>query len=148
MPRKLMNSRECMAWQPPAGWNDLSYEERFAHLKRLGLSFPLRTSDWDDMDYLQQVRYSHWLGQIMHDTPEKRACKRREERREVLGWWRLLVWWCLCLAGAMALIWTDVVFGASITTAERVGLTVFTVAGYAVAIGVPMYITAPTKSTR
>ncbi|MFF4900509.1 hypothetical protein [Streptomyces sp. NPDC001068] len=138
----IRTSRELMAWQPPVGWHELSGDQRHAYLERHGIRIPLRPADWDTMEDAQRARYLTWHGRILHDTPEARAYKEREYRKDLKAWNLLMCWWCFSLLAALGIVWgTGVLEGAGL----RIGVTVFAVAGFTFAIVVPMQITRPTR---
>ncbi|MFD3456821.1 hypothetical protein ACFWVC_32180 [Streptomyces sp. NPDC058691] len=138
---RLRTSAELMTWQPPMGWRDLSYQQRAQYLQRIGLEIPLRTSDWGAMDWDQQARYMAWHRRIWNDTPEERAYKWGEYRKELRAWWILMGWWCLCLGVGLGLIWGKGLTHASV--AVLVVITVIVVAVYTVSIFLFMFLSKP-----
>jgi hypothetical protein len=50
-----------------------------------------------------------------------------------------MCWWVLCFVVGLAIIW----FKAGLDTPEAVGMTLFAVTGYTLAIFIPMYIAKP-----
>lgn len=133
-----------MAWQPPAGWHELSGDRRRAHLEQQGIQIQLRPADWDNMEDTQREQYLAWRTRILHDnTPEARAYKEREYRKELKGWNVLMCWWCLCLLATLGIVWgTDAL---DERVGLRIGVTVFVIAGFTFAIFVPMQIARPTR---
>ena len=137
----IRSSREIMAWQPPVGWRELSGERRTAYLEQHGIRIPLRPADWNAMEHTQRMDYLAWHERILHDTPEARAAKLREYHKELRGWSVLMCWWILCLLVALALVWGTGALGEGVGL--RVGMTVFLLVGYTMAIFVPMSFTRP-----
>lgn len=134
-----------MAWQPPVGWRELSGDQRRAHLEQHGIRIPLRPADWDTLEHTQCMEYLAWYTRILHDTPEARAAQEREYRKELRAWSVLMCWWGLCLLVALGLVWGTGALGEGIGL--RIGMTVFVIAGYTMAIFVPMQITKPSPTT-
>ncbi|MGC4950970.1 hypothetical protein ACLQ2N_32860 [Streptomyces sp. DT224] len=134
-------SREVMAWQPPVGWHELSGERRSAYLRRQGIEIPLKPADWEEMTSNQRSAYWKWHGRILHDTPEARAAKMAEYRKDLRAWRVLMCWWVLCFATALGIVWGAGRPGDSVFL--RAVATVFTVGMYAVAIFIPMQLTKP-----
>ncbi|MFD8731447.1 hypothetical protein [Streptomyces sp. NPDC059611] len=134
-------SEELMAWQPPPGWHELDGDQRRAHLDQRGIQLPLRPADWEILDHDQRMTYLTWYARILGDTPEARAAKEREYRKELRAWRVLMCWWIFCLFVGLGLVWGTSALGEG--TGLRVGITVFVVAGYAAAIFVPMRLNKP-----
>lgn len=132
-----------MAWQPPDGWRELNSERRAAYLEQLGMRIPLRPADWDDMEHEQRMAYLDWSSRIMHDTPEKRAAEWGEYQKKLQAWWILMGWWIACLIVALALVWWPAGPSTGANMVIRAGFTVFVLAGYGMAILLPMWLTKP-----
>ncbi len=130
-----------MAWQPPAGWHELSGDQRHAYLEQHGIRLPLRPADWDTLEHHQRMEYLVWHGRILHDTPEARAAKEREYRKELRGWRVLMCWWVLFLLVGLGLVWGTDVLAEGVGL--RIGITVLAIAGYTMALFIPMQITKP-----
>ncbi|MET8129310.1 hypothetical protein ABZV67_45665 [Streptomyces sp. NPDC005065] len=137
----IRSSREIMAWQPPAGWRELSGERRTAYLEQHGIQIPLRPADWNAMEHTQRMDYLAWHTRILYDTPEARSVKLREYHQELRGWSVLMCWWILCLLVALALVWGTGALGEGVGL--RIGMTVFVLVGYTMAIFLPMSLTRP-----
>ncbi|MFI7360027.1 hypothetical protein ACIBTP_39670 [Streptomyces avidinii] len=137
----LSSSKELMAWQPPAGWRELSGDQRSTYLQQHGIRFPLRPSDWEAMEHEQRMTYLNWVSKVMHDTPESRAAKQSEYRKDLLAWRVLMGWWVLCLLTALGIVWGTDAFPEGVGL--RIGMTVFALAAYTVTFFVPMGATRP-----
>ncbi|MFF0570085.1 hypothetical protein ACFYT7_20950 [Streptomyces sp. NPDC004041] len=137
----MKTSREFMAWQPPVGWRELSGEQRHDYLERHGIRIPLRPADWDELDHDQCMAYFAWHDRILRDTPEARAAKQREFRKDLRVWRVLMGWWVLCLLVALGIVWGTGTLGEGIGL--RIGLTLFAGFGYTIAIFIPMSLIKP-----
>ncbi|MEU5137117.1 hypothetical protein [Streptomyces californicus] len=138
-------STELMAWQPPPSWHELSGDQRRAHLDQHGIQIPLRPADWEVLDHDQRTAYCTWRDRILSDTPEAREAKEREYRKKLRAWRILMCWWIFCLIVGLCLVWGTSALGENAEV--RVGITVFVVAGYAMAIFVPMRLNKPVAHT-
>ncbi|MDW8478343.1 hypothetical protein R3L02_42095 [Streptomyces scabiei] len=137
----LRTSRDLMAWQPPTGWRELSGEQRQAHLQQHGIRISLRPADWEAMDHDQRMAYFAWRDSILSDTPEARAAKQDEYRKEIRAWNVLMGWWILCLLAALGIAWGTGTLGEGVGL--RIGITIFAAVGYTLAIFIPMQIAKP-----
>ncbi|MFI1700315.1 hypothetical protein ACH419_30635 [Streptomyces bobili] len=137
----LRTSREVMAWQPPTGWRELSGEQRHAYLERHGIRIPPRPADWEEMDHDQRMAYLGWSSRVMSNTPEARAAKEREYRKDLRAWNVLMGWWILCLLVGLGIIWGAGTLSDGIGL--RIGVTLFAGVGYTMAIFIPMLISRP-----
>ncbi|RMB80523.1 hypothetical protein [Streptomyces shenzhenensis] len=91
------------------------------------------------------MAYFAWHDRILSDTPEARAAKEREYREKLRAWRVLMGWWILCLLVGLGLVWGTSALGGGVRL--RIGLTVFAIAGYTMAIFVPMQLTKPVPRT-
>ncbi|MGY1528025.1 hypothetical protein ACW69C_30365 [Streptomyces sp. MN3] len=141
-------SRDIMTWQPPPGWGERSRQERAAYLREHGIEIPVRPADWSAMEHEQRMAYLEWIERHLYDTPEARAARRREYRRERFAWRVLMGWWIACLAAALLMVWWPAgpLDGAAV--ALRVLFTAFVLGGYAAAILLPMWLVRPSAPQR
>ncbi|MEU1600715.1 hypothetical protein ABZ468_50310 [Streptomyces sp. NPDC005708] len=51
----IRTSKELMALRPPAGWRELSGDQRHAHLEQQGIRIPLYPADWDTLEHAQRM---------------------------------------------------------------------------------------------
>ncbi|WP_330306233.1 MULTISPECIES: hypothetical protein [unclassified Streptomyces] len=89
------------------------------------------------------MRYLDWYGRILSDTPEARAFKERKYRSDLMGWQVLTSWWIFCLLAGMWLVWGTDVVGEGVGL--RIGITVFAIVGYTLAVFIPMLIAKPSR---
>ncbi|MGI5515315.1 hypothetical protein [Streptomyces sp. CA-106131] len=137
----IRTSRELMAWQPPAGWRELSGVQRRARLDRLGMVIPLRPADWETLEHDQRMAYLAWSTRILHDTPEARAAKQRAYRKDLRAWWVLECWWILCLIVGLWLVWGSGHPGEGV--GWRIVITLIVIVLYTMALFIPMQIAKP-----
>lgn len=135
------SSKEVTAWRPPVGWNEFSAYRRATYLKQRGTQIPLGPADWDTMEPPERMAYLHWSKRFLADTSEARAEKWREYWKEQRAWNVLMCWWMLCLLVGLAPVWGTRAIGEAVGL--RVGVTMFVLAAYTMAIFVPMRLTRP-----